>query len=347
MKCCANCIGDSHLRDEVFETTGTTGNCDYCGSSGIATLSPSDLEEQFETLLLCYSLDDNGRPLVELLREDWSMFVDSGMNVETVKKLLSDIYASSGAADGRYIPSEAPDVGVIGSWGDFKEEIRKENRFFPDKAPDLGRLRKWFSYMRCEKNNPFISEKREWYRSRIQKNEEEYPLDKMGAPPRHLATHGRANPAGIPYLYLASSIDTAIAEVRPHVGDTANVAVFVLERPNEIKVIDLRHPRKTISPFKVAEDDVDIVELKNDLAFLVSVGEELTHPVLPDAAAVDYTPSQYFCEFVKKCGFDGVMYRSSVGSDVNLALFDTKRAAPEGKVDKRMVSKVSVETTEC
>ncbi|WP_211222764.1 RES family NAD+ phosphorylase [Paludibacterium yongneupense] len=41
-----------------------------------------------------------------------------------------------------------------------------------------------------------------------------YPIDKMGAPPKQLATHGRANPTGIPYLYLGSHPATAIAEIR-------------------------------------------------------------------------------------------------------------------------------------
>ncbi|WP_247485010.1 RES domain-containing protein [Bradyrhizobium sp. 193] len=37
----------------------------------------------------------------------------------------------------------------------------------------------------------------------------------MGAPQRRLAADGRANPPGIPYLYLGSLPETAVAEGAP------------------------------------------------------------------------------------------------------------------------------------
>ena len=40
---------------------------------------------------------------------------------------------------------------------------------------------------------------------------------------------GRANPRGIPYLYLASTRETALAEVRPWIGSLISVAQFRTE----------------------------------------------------------------------------------------------------------------------
>ena len=82
--------------------------------------------------------------------------------------------------------------------------------------------------------------------------------------------------------------------------------------------------------------------MRGDIPFLARLGEELTRPVVPQSAAIDYVPSQYLCEFIKKCGYDGVMYRSSVGDGVNMALFDPARATP-GAVTQRLVSRVLVE----
>lgn len=45
--------------------------------------------------------------------------------------------------------------------------------------------------------------------------------------------------------------------------------------------------------------------MRSDLPFLERLGEELTRPVLPHAAAIDYTPSQFLCEFVRRQGYDG------------------------------------------
>jgi hypothetical protein len=72
------------------------------------------------------------------------------------------------------------------------------------------------------------------------------------------------------------------------------------------------------------------------------LGEELSRPVVPRSAPVEYLPSQYLCEFIKHCGFDGVVYRSSVGPGVNVALFDANRARV-GCVTPYQVDRVTVE----
>jgi hypothetical protein len=95
-----------------------------------------------------------------------------------------------------------------------------------------------------------------------------------------------------------------------------------------------------VSPF-VLEDVSDVESMRSDLPFLERLGDELTRPVPPQAAAIDYTPSQYLCEFIKKCGHEGVIYRSSVGDGMNLALFDPTLAAP-GAVSRYRASRVSV-----
>jgi hypothetical protein len=96
-----------------------------------------------------------------------------------------------------------------------------------------------------------------------------------------------------------------------------------------------------VSPF-LLEDAEDIGRMRADLPFLERLGEELTRPVLPQAAAIDYTPSQYLCEFIKKCGYQGVLYRSSVSDGINLALFDPS-LANAGDVSQYLVSRVSID----
>ena len=73
-----------------------------------------------------------------------------------------------------------------------------------------------------------------------------------------------------------------------------------------------------------------------------NLGEELTRPILPEVAAIDYIPSQYLCEFIKKHGYHGVMYRSSVGDGINIALFNPESASI-GSVSSHIVSRVLVE----
>lgn len=52
------------------------------------------------------------------------------------------------------------------------------------------------------------------------------------------AKEGRANPKGIPVLYLATDHETAIAEVRPWIGSYVSVAVFKACR--ELRLVNCR-----------------------------------------------------------------------------------------------------------
>jgi hypothetical protein len=209
------------------------------------------------------------------------------------------------------------------------------NRFFPEANIDLKRLELLLSSLTLDVEEvPSL-----WYRARIQAGEAPFAVAEMGAPPKRTASHGRANPAGIPYLYLGSTLATAISEIRPQTGEIACVADF--RTPNNLRLIDLRNPRKMVSPF-LLEDAADIGRMRSDLPFLERLGDELTRPVLPQAAAIDYTPSQYLCEFIKKCGYEGVIYRSSVGEGMNLALFNPVLAEPAA-VSRYRVTRVSID----
>ena len=74
-----------------------------------------------------------------------------------------------------------------------------ENRFFPQTEIDEERLRGLLSHLLLGSDEL----NQIWYRARLQSMTEPFLRDEMGAPPKHLASQGRANPAGIPYLYLA------------------------------------------------------------------------------------------------------------------------------------------------
>ena len=97
-----------------------------------------------------------------------------------------------------------------------------------------------------------------------------------------------------------------------------------------------------VSPFDW--DAANIGRLRSDLPFLERLGDELTRPVLPQGAAIDYIPSQYLCEFIKITGYDGVVYRSSVSDGINLALFDPTRATG-GAVSLYNITRVAVEVS--
>lgn len=334
MGCCANCFNDRGLSRQIFPMFSTTaGTCSYCNHTNTVLIEPSELRNYFSLLVSVYIPNEDGRLLVELLREDWRLF--TSMDNAHAKDLLGDILDDGEIVRGNFAPSDLYHSHGLGQWESLCTELMYENRFFPKAELDHNRLETLLSHLLLDHDE--ISP--DWFRARIQHSESPFPLAEMGAPPKRKASQGRANPAGIPYLYLASNATTAISEIRPHTGEVATVADFSIQ--GSVAILDLRDPRTTVSPF-LLEDETEIALLRGDIAFLERLGEELTRPVLPHAAAIDYIPSQYLCEFIKNCGFDGVMYRSSVGDGVNLALFDPAKAQPASAQQKK-VARVSVE----
>lgn len=262
-----------------------------------------------------YEPDPQGKTLVEWMKEDWHLF--SRLDVAHAKELLAEILDDGDVVRKTFSPSPDFKSEGLARWATLRDELMYRNRYFLNEALDADRLEQLLSHLVADD----LPDR--WYRDRIAPSEVPYNIGEMGAPPKHLATHGRANPAGIPYLYLGSLPDTAVAEVRPHTGEIASVADFTIPEP--LIAIDLRNPRKLVSPFVLADASA-IGQMRADIPFLERLGGELTRPVLPRIAAIDYLPSQYLCEFIKKSGYGGVVYRSSVSDGINLALFDPSKA---------------------
>lgn len=301
-------------------------------------VQPQQLAEYFELLSSAYRLDDAGRLLVEWFRDDWGLFGHPRMDDARAKDLLAEILDDGEIVRKKFVPVGSPAGDRLNEWEKLRDELMYHNRFFPEANIDLERLELLLSSLTPDAEEvPSV-----WFRARIQAGEVPFGIAEMGAPPKRVASHGRANPAGIPYLYLASTQRTAVSEIRPHTGEMACVCEFTT--PAHLKIVDLRNARKMVSPF-LLEDAADIARMRGDLPFLERLGDELTRPVLPQAAAIDYTPSQYLCEFIKKCGYQGVIYRSSVSEGINLALFDPALAQSRA-VSKYRVSRVSVDVEE-
>lgn len=318
MNCCSNCFNDDFLSQQIKDLSKQNGDCDYCKTENIATIDPVALSDYFQPLIDLYDVAEEGKSLPVMLKKDWVLF--SKLEIDLAKLLLEDILETK--FDELYIPKANINVSNILNWQDFKNELKHDNRYFPKKAPSYEHLNGLLQYLIL----PSEIVPRYLYRARINEDDNPITIDYMGKPPAKISTAGRANPIGIPYLYTASNISTAIAEIRPHKGDGVTVAKFDILEP--LKLADLRNPRQSISPFALDEDELNQIFL--DLDYLCHLGEELSKPILPREAHLEYLSSQYLCELIKHCGFDGVVYKSSVGDGDNFAIFyDEKLKASE------------------
>ncbi len=154
------------------------------------------------------------------------------------------------------------------------------------------------------------------FRARIQKPQQEspYPPEAMGAPPAGTATSGRLNPEGISYLYLADSVETAIAEVRPWKGAFVSVGRFHPRR--ELRLASLTWPTDILDSRTVGD---------HGEGFVASIMLESLYFSTPTHRddRLSYLATQYIASKFRHAGVDGLEFSSVLhDAGMNAALFD-------------------------
>ncbi len=146
-----------------------------------------------------------------------------------------------------------------------------------------------------------------------------FPPERM-KPLAEFAGDGRVNPKGIPYLYLASSLDTAIAEVRPWVGSYISLAQFVIRR--ELVVVDCSRDQRKFPFWLVNGEPKEMPPQEREAAVWGDISYGFSRPVTPDEPVTEYVPTQVLAEAFHSHGYDGIVYRSLLADGYNIALFD-------------------------
>lgn len=141
------------------------------------------------------------------------------------------------------------------------------------------------------------------------------PPDRM-VPIRDRSTEGRANPKGIPYLYLATKYDTALAEVRPWIGSLITVGQFRIKRRLKLINCTIGDPKEWL-PL-----ESELPPKKREETVWAQIDKAFAKPITPSDDTADYVPTQVLAELFRANGFDGVGYRSSLGPGHNVVLFD-------------------------
>ncbi len=138
-------------------------------------------------------------------------------------------------------------------------------------------------------------------------------------PRRQQANEGRANPKEIPYLYLATNRDTALAEVRPWIGSYISVGQFKIVR--ELRLVNFATDKQG-SRVYFREPSRE----KREESVWGDIDRAFARPVSASDDVADYVPTQTIAELFKVNSYDGIAYRSSLGTGHNVALFDLDAA---------------------
>lgn len=322
-RCCVRCFNDSVVAAKI-NAEGSISRCSYCGTTQISCIDPSVLSNELE--LFTYGLieDESGSSFLEIL----SLYGVLSNTVRQAANLIDDIFGADTATK-RY-SLEFSVTSYTEQWEEFKLELKHKNRFFPKASIHSSLFNKMSAnstdavlFQLLEQLKIPVDTRENFYRARIS----DVPLsaDKMGCPPREIVTGGRANPVGIPYLYVADSLVTCISEVRP--SNSSCVYVSELTPIHELSVLDLTAPREHSSASAFGEEQLSAV--LGFLGLLELFSDELSKPVRPENSNLDYIPTQFLCEFIKSvANFDGLVFNSSFGKGKNYVFFNGDELTP-------------------
>lgn len=131
------------------------------------------------------------------------------------------------------------------------------------------------------------------------------PAKELGAPPVNATRAGRMNVEFIPVFYGAFSEQTAIAEIRPSIGDHVAVGQFTLLR--DLNVFDF-------TAFSRARGSGHSeIYAHTRYEFVTQLEDEISKPILPFEKQKEYIATQIVAEYLReffKC--DAVIYQSSM-----------------------------------
>lgn len=315
MKVCSNCFSDKELKGFIL-SLDQRGDCDVCGSSNQQLLDISELIDFFKELISNFQVNEAGESLSSKIQVAWSFFstqngADKILNY-VLPQIKTDITSSNILVD-----YTSDIIENYSHWEALKEELKWKNRFIIniERLEDLG----WDGFF----NTQFkLDEDVKLFRARIhhQSGLPVYEPEQMICPPRGSANGGRANPLGIPFLYLSDNPATVLYEVRASYLDELSVATFQLKRGTEsIKLVDFTEETQLFQP--IANNINKTIKAK---LLRQKISNDLSKPMRRYDSELEYIPTQFICEFIKVfTGAHGIRFSSSlhpVGN--NIVLFD-------------------------
>lgn len=316
MKVCSSCFSDKELNGFIL-TSSDIGDCEICNAKSQHLLDITELYDFFQELIGNFKLVDNGLPLSVKIQYDWNFFNSSEVANKILNFIISKIQTEITSSDDLVDYSDEI-LSNFGHWETLKDELKWKNRF----VIDVHRLGKgefnWDAFL-CDINTLYnLTNKTEIFRARINNKSgmPVYSIDEMGCPPKEQATSGRANPAGIPFLYLSEDENTVLYEVRASYLDEISIGKFQLKDDiGSVEIVDFTKDSPLFQPEYVKEA-IQGKLLKD------RISRDLSKPMRRYDSELEYIPTQFICEYIKVfTGAKGIRFRSSLHEQGNNIVF--------------------------
>lgn len=314
MNLCENCFNDEEIQTSI-RNHNQKGDCELCGAQNLYIINIDEFDDFFNEILNLFEINENGVDIVTSIQSEWDLFSNSNFANQILKYFIEKHKISYALNDKVAYINEIHKYTA--QWAELKHEIRVKTRFYSSLMAyfdENGSLLK--SNMTLEMGSQF-------YRARIIPAGKSYLTKKdMGCPPAERASSGRANPIGIPYLYLCKLPDTTLYETRAVYLNKVTIGTFRL-----VKNLDILDFTASTSLFLAFNEDVELREAIAQHLLRQQISKDLSKPLRRYDTELEYVPTQSVCEYCKLKDIDGIIFRSSLHKDgLNLVLFDAKNA---------------------
>lgn len=311
---CSNCFVDPELKGFII-SFNSKGNCAFCGKENEYVVDIKELLDFFQELFDNFTTTDRGPSLPELLQVEWRVF----SSLEISKNILDQVIAQIDTnISGSSVPVNYNDdiVENFSHWIDLKIDLKWSRRYISD----IGLLEEygWDGFF----NTQFqLDSSVDLFRARVHHESGLPPyLEKeLKCPKKEKTMGGRANPLGIPYLYLCDNPDTVLYEVRASYLDEISIGRFkVSEKIPPLKIVDFTEETSLFRP----EGNINEIIKAKLLREIIS--RDLSKPMRRYDSEIEYIPTQFICEFIRVfTGAMGIRFRSSLHSNgKNIVIFD-------------------------
>jgi hypothetical protein len=316
MKVCSSCFSDKELTAFIL-TSNDVGNCSICHSVSQHLLDISELYDFFQELINHFRIDSNGTSLASKLQLDWSFFKSQKIAKKILDFVIKKIQTKIPSANTLVNYSEEI-LKNFGHWDTLKDELKWKNRFIID-IPRLGKDEfNWDAFL-IDSNTLFnLTNQTKLFRARIhiKSGMPVFPPNEMSCPPKEIASSGRANPMGIPFLYLSEDKSTVLYEVRASYLDEISIGVFQLKGNVEsVSVVDFTKNSSLFQP------DNTRIAIQGKL-LRDRISKDLSKPMRRYDSELEYIPTQFICEYIKVfTGAKGIRFKSSLNPKGNNIVF--------------------------
>lgn len=318
MRVCHGCFSERERELHGFiDSSGKIDVCDCCGADSNRVVSLKELLDFFEELLNCFQKSKDGKPLNVKLWEEWKFFSSEETGQTILTWVIENVSSPIDSFDERVEYTEDI-ITNFSYWETLKENIKWNRRFLQELdllQDDLG----WdgFFNTQYELDDSIFA-----YRARVhhESGMPEYSVEEMKCPEPKRTKGGRANPSGIPYLYLSDNPETVLFEVRASYLDEVSVGKFKLaEGIERVRIVDFTEESPLFQPNSVNET----IKAKN---LRERISRDLSKPMRRYDTEIEYVPTQFICEFIKVfTGAAGIRFSSSLHSEgKNIVIFDEK-----------------------